>query len=755
MSEQRGEGAGYRLLGAAAAAALAASMAAAGPGPASAEEHRRALLEGVSTIAAPGLPGSLCVFGPRAFAVVAGRAGSVRAPVVAAAQRREGAGRIVAFGHDGYFGPGALRTADTGRLMANAVRWAAGQASPRVAVRRQGGLLRFLRERGLDAQPLDGGEWREQLLSFHVLCTHPNALATEKDVAAVSRFLAAGGGLVAADTGWGWLQLHRGKSLTADHRGNQVVAPAGLMWSDAHVRGTADGGFATADPPPRLVHAARALDALLACSGGDAKLSDEELEQAAWAIGHAAHALPPDDALLRPRLRRLRRERAPAALPRPDQPLTLEKPLARVLLTLELDELRRLPPDEVAAHPAAQAFPGPVPPDAERVGRTLSIDTAIPGWHSTGLYAAPGEVVAVDVPARAAGAGLRLRIGCHSDKLWHHKAWRRCPDIDRSVLIQAATTRVANPFGGLVYIEVPGRSSRGSIQVQVRGAVQAPYYVLGETELGAWRQTIRSRPAPWAELATDKVVLTVPSSAVHGLDDPQALMRFWDRVADACAELAARRLPRARPERYVTDVQISAGYMHAGYPIMTHLDMAPVLTDLDALRGDRHGGVWGLFHELGHNHQAPEWTFGGTTEVTVNLFTLYVYDTVLGRKPHTLRSFGPEKRAKTLAAYLEGGPDFAQWKRRPFLALLMYIQLQEAFGWEAYREVFAQYRRLPPGQGPRTDAEKRDQWMVRFSRAVGRDLGPFFQAWGVPTSDEARAAIADLPDWMPEGFPPK
>jgi hypothetical protein len=37
---------------------------------------------------------------------------------------------------------------------------------------------------------------------------------------------------------------------------------------------------------------------------------------------------------------------------------------------------------------------------------------------------------------------------------------------------------------------------------------------------------------------------------------------------------------------------------------------------------------------------------------------------------------------------------------------------------------------------------------------VGRNLGPFFEAWGVPTSPEARQSLADLPAWMPEpGFP--
>ena len=101
----------------------------------------------------------------------------------------------------------------------------------------------------------------------------------------------------------------------------------------------------------------------------------------------------------------------------------------------------------------------------------------------------------------------------------------------------------------------------------------------------------------------------------------------------------------------------------------------------------------------------------------------------------------------------DGGADFDGWKRDPFLALQMYMQLQEAFGWEAYRKVFAEYRELSREERPRSDDAKRDQWLVRFSRAVGKNLGPFFEAWGVPTSKEARGSVADLPTWMPDDFP--
>jgi hypothetical protein len=112
----------------------------------------------------------------------------------------------------------------------------------------------------------------------------------------------------------------------------------------------------------------------------------------------------------------------------------------------------------------------------------------------------------------------------------------------------------------------------------------------------------------------------------------------------------------------------------------------------------------------------------------------------------------PAGRAKATQEHLAAGAPFDKWKGNPFLALYMYMQLQEAFGWEAYRQVFAEYRIAPDGELPRNDDEKRDQWMVRFSRTVGRNLGPFFLKWGVPTSEAARRSIEDLPVWLPEGW---
>jgi len=357
----------------------------------------------------------------------------------------------------------------------------------------------------------------------------------------------------------------------------------------------------------------------------------------------------------------------------------------------------------------------------------------------------------VEVPAAAAGQGLKVRIGSTTCRLWNLARWSRVPEVTREFSLEKPRTEAVNAFGGLVYIVVPGGCRLGSVPVRLSDAVEAPFFQLGRTSLADWRTGgLRDRPAPWAEIASDKAILTVPSTVIRSLDDPESLCRFWDRILDTCAAFAARPADdRARPERYVVDVQLCAGYMHAGYPIMIPMDAAPRLVDHQLLSTK---GDWGLFHETGHNHQSRDWTFSGTGEVTVNLFTLYILDRVCGIAPATGRMSEPGIRSK-VTRYFTSGPDFREWQGDPFLALAMYVQLQQGFGWEPFTRVFADYRALAAEERPKTDEQKRDQWLVRFSRAVGRDLGPFFQTWGVPISDAARSSIRELPEWLPPDFP--
>ena len=483
----------------------------------------------------------------------------------------------------------------------------------------------------------------------------------------------------------------------------------------------------------------------------------------------ALRSLPADDTTLRPKLREALKQHADA-LNQLSQEHPIQSNVEKALVAFQLDEISRLPVEKVPALPCATNFPGAVPAAAERVTRKVEINTSKPGWdntgiysnpesphwHSTGLYAAPGEVITVQVPEQVTDKGLRVRIGAHTDTLWNLARWERCPEISADWPITKTETAVASAFGGLVFIESPLECRIPTFSVQIKGAVEVPRFVLGETGAAAWRNTLRNLPAPWGELESSKCIITLPAASIKKVEDPVELMTFWDAVMDRYADLAGRPYERHRAERYVPDIQISAGYMHSGYPLMTGMDMSDVFVDKQRIISNAHGGVWGLFHEMGHNHQNADWTFDGTVEVTENLFSLYAFEKICHSDPleaHPALAKGAW--VGNMSRYFANGAQFEQWKQDPFVGLIMYIQLKNAFGWEPFVKTFRQYQQLSSSERPKSDDQKRDQWMVRFSQTIGKNLGPFFQAWSIPTSQQARDSIQSLPQWMPENFPPK
>jgi hypothetical protein len=654
---------------------------------------------------------------------------------------------VVVFGHGGYFDQETLKQVDTGKFLANVLAWTArGAARPSVVVLGGRGLSDALASLGFSPA------------SASLAALAPNQVLVAEggrvkagDVEAIVKFVRSGGGFITAAAGWGWQQLNPGKELSSDLVLNRVLHAAGLAIAGDSLSDTTKDGFLVGANVPPLAHAGRALALAFASLEPGRKVTKADAAAASSALVSALGCLPAGDTVLLPRLRALAADPKANVLPTEKSPVKAEHLAARIRIVLQGEAISKSSPEQTRAHAAAAVFPGPVPRTAVRLGMvTVNVDTRVGDWHSTGLYAAPGEVVTVAVPAEVTKQKIRLRMGAHKDELWHLEQWKRFPEITREFPLDAPVTKAASAFGGLVYVVVPKGAGPGVVPVQISGAVSAPFYVHGRTSIEQWRSTVRNHAAPWGELASSKVILTLPGEVLRTLEDPKALMDTWDRILDLVAELAAIPKQRERPERIVCDQQISAGYMHSGYPIMTWMDQPANFASRDSLLK----GNWGIFHELGHNHQVGDWTFDGTGEVTCNLFSFYVMDKLCGVKPRDyIHGRGETPVIQLHKKYFATGtPGFERWKADPFTALCLYAQLQDAFGWEAYQKVFAEYRALPAGERPKTDQDKRDQWMVRFSRAVGRNLGPFFVRWGVPMSGAAMKSVATLPAWMPDGM---
>ena len=507
------------------------------------------LLSGVQFVqSSPGsIPGPVIPFG-EAFPVVLGAEGERRMAVVSAGRWEKG--RVVAFGHGAFFREGAVGSRETqsGRFMTNALKWTAGGrmalASLKVVdVGGHEGFRAWLTRQGATVVVSDGSDLATALRGANVLVWGAwRQGKAERDI--IANWVKTGGGLVAESLGWGWMQLNPNVDIR-QHAGNQLLAEGRLDGSDGYLPRTTGNpaGLATGSTETGLTQGDEALAAL---RGERGALEDRQIAQAVHVLTRLIRTLPRSEPKLLPALRLMTADLGPI-IPTEADPVSLYKdPLQRIGLTLQVEDLRFVAPDAVPFHPAGTEFPGDVPIEAPRVTREIDVDTRQTRWHSTGLYAPPGERLTVSLTQAVVDLELAIRIGPFTDENWHMDDWTRVPSIWSRSPLTATTVLAANAFGGPVYIEVPDDVSflAGTVQVTVAGAVEAPYFRLGETTTAEWRDRLRSLKAPYAELGTDKLFLTVPSSAIRNLDDPGPVLRFWNEVLDAQADLAAR--PRAR-----------------------------------------------------------------------------------------------------------------------------------------------------------------------------------------------------------------
>jgi hypothetical protein len=148
--------------------------------------------------------------------------------------------------------------------------------------------------------------------------------------------------------------------------------------------------------------------------------------------------------------------------------------------------------------------------------------------------------------------------------------------------------------------------------------------------------------------------------------------------------------------------------MHSGYPVVTHLDVTDPSNDhfqfnFTSLKTLGH---WGLFHEIGHNMQRGWWTPHGTGEVTVNIFSLKATQMMLGTSPKNAPWLIDQKIGAQ--NYLEK-PDFKIWKEQAGIALMIYAQVIEDYGWDSMKNVMTSYE-----TGDSTTYPTTEQGMIDF-----------------------------------------
>ncbi|XP_069469190.1 TRPM8 channel-associated factor homolog [Ambystoma mexicanum] len=672
-----------------------------------------------------GIPSLLLLHGATAFPV-----GLQETLHTFLAASHYGNGRVVVAAHERQLDSPKMK-----RFILNAIEWLAAGRQGKIGVGRSlKGLQTILLQENIAC------ELSDLKTDYPVYCCN----ATNGEVEKILEFVAEGGGLLVGGQAWWWARENPGHDEISEFPGNKMINPFGISILGSHMK-AATYKTLSAEEAGQHYHFRKALCLLLQQIGSGKDFQEpliawlKKLGSDCLAILRTAEVHSQVFSPIHQTILKLLQETGIPEVSRrhPIKGSSKEAFLLRLAaglhyMTAYFDtSIKKL-------IKTSQDLP-------VSSSETIQIDGTSKGsdaWRSTGLYLAPGNPATIEFPDDALSAGLQVQVGCHSDDLKDVGYLKRPPLAIERYSVNKKVLSVFSVWGGLVYIIVPQGRQLGQVSLTIQGAVLAPFYKRGETSNASWKDTIRHYPAPWAELATDNIILTVPADKVRSLDNPEELLCLWDRMMKAVTELSAIPFPFARPERIVADVQLASSYMHSGYPIMGVLESVNNLVDTNKIQSK---GIWSAVHELGHNQQRGSWQImPHTFEAVCNVWAVYVHEKVLSisrSKAHP--ELDDKARRKRIVHYLENGSDLQNWQL--WTCLETYLQLQEGFGWEAFIHIFSAYQKL--SQVKNENTYKMNLWADMFSKEVKKNLVPFFKLWGWPIEDEITSNLSSFPGW--------
>jgi MYXO-CTERM domain-containing protein len=704
---------------------------------------RAQVLAGVTQVHSGVQPGHMVAFGAQAIELAWFEDDPANGPLAAAGSW--GAGRVIAVPDHQMLNAGSYGDV-SGAFYTNGIGWLAASTDPAVAiVTRSQSVADWLAGEGYtDVTVANDADLATALVGAEVLIAGwLGSGPAQATLDAVAEFVRAGGGLFLAEYGVGY-QWWWGKPVY-DAPGNLLLREAGIGFARNN---RWDTGALDVSPATGHIGVAELLQMLDDASS----FSQDERDRASALFGRIYDGLQPDDPLVLA-LDAGFEAKIETLNPTPATPVS--DSWEQALLKRENTLLDAVAVADIEKHRTADDVYGAIADEAPRVTKTVTLDPSITRWHHTGIYAPAGEVLTITVPPEAVDQGFVIRVSGHVDNISGRGSWDRMPDVNRTFAVDAESLQVGSAFGGTIYFDVGTAHQLASpFAITLAGGVEQPTFVLGQTTAAEWA-VLRDLPGPQAELWSERCAISLPSAWIRTVDDMEGVMSFWNSVVMHQDTVAQHGYLRTTPERINIDVQISVGLLHAGYPTQGPTWASENLPDLAALQAS---GSWGWFHELGHEAQRrPDkswswdnpYTFDGSVEATVNIFSTYAYDQLgipsRGGWSWTGSRVDVMQRA---VDELEAGGTYADLGVGVKLA--MFLQLRDTWGWDAFQTVFTEYNDEDPAFLPDTTQEERDQWLTRFSEAVGHDMTLFMRdQWLIEITPSVADALSGLPPWLP------
>ena len=394
-------------------------------------------------------------------------------------------------------------------------------------------------------------------------------------------------------------------------------------------------------------------------------------------------------------------------------------------------------------------------PTAYQEADRLGIWYPASDFDALGLYLPPGQSIEIDVGNTRGDSQPKILVGTYSRYKYG--------DVPSVYDLMPGSNTVTDPQGGLLYLQfVTEGTPSAEAEVTIKGASPVPLYVLGESTHEEWLEKLDTTAYENVQFVSDKTMVVVSKSTALAYKDQD--QDFMLRTLDKAFEI----------QDYISGIDGSSDLHKPN----VHKILITELTEKDpdfSLAAEEHrilvptkslnnimdpdhmsSAAWGLWHEMGHHHQALNWDWNEVDEVTVNIYSLACLYSFNG----TITWLKGKDIWDVVAEYLNSPTEERNFNTDETLGgngrLAMFRQLWLAFGDEFYIRLHQLAREDNAKPHPRIKPrdENTDNQMTNFmvlsSLASGYDLTDFFRSWGFALPQEHYDELSELDLQDPE-----
>lgn len=416
-----------------------------------------------------------------------------------------------------------------------------------------------------------------------------------------------------------------------------------------------------------------------------------------------------------------------------------------------------------------EIMPGTVSSAAPRISGTVPLDgdyNTDPGFflntsafvvRPTGYYAAPGELVTVNVPVSMVNQGAFLNVGAHYvDIREDYRGYQRFPTIATRFPIESTTMTVANPLGGAIYVTFPDGSSLGSLSITVDNAVKSPYYSTktGYTNaLSQYQTDLSNAYVNWVDIESDNFQATFPIALAEIAPDADLILGPFDEIIAQFNIMAGRPIEKIRAEYMISEPQTyTQGTYPASYPISipngdlmeSDVQALPVSVINPSVFISTYDATT-LVHELGHLHGLP--TMYEEVETNIDVPNVMAFNSVFDLPIDTALYYSSGFQ------YLDGDNAALDWILDPkfrkglpaeFLdvsyqlrGVAKYTDVGRLFSWDTLGLIHQYWYDAQLDLGEPSEGSwfvSPDEFIQAASDQLGFNFAPLWHLWGsIPT----------------------